>query len=189
MHRREFLIRSASGLGAAWLSSKELLAALATKPLPSKFSASDTVTLGSTNEVIYPGGSTGGAPYSDVLTFSGTGVASSGEFTATSTVKKWGNVPKGTSGGNYGVELNNSTASAITLGLGPINGSSEFTLVASSCTTTLAVNASCELIFGFNPTTSGAVTATYPITSGGVPLYSGGVVVSPEQISLSGTGQ
>jgi hypothetical protein len=148
-----------------------------------------TVTLGSTNEVIYPGGSTGGAPYSDVLTFSGTGVASSGEFTATSTVKKWGNVPKGTSGGNYGVELNNSTASAITLGLGPINGSSEFTLVASSCTTTLAVNASCELIFGFNPTTSGAVTATYPITSGGVPLYSGGVVVSPEQISLSGTGQ
>src|SRR5580658_696448 len=48
MHRREFLIRSASGLGAAWLSSKNLLAALATKPLPSKFSASDTVTLGST---------------------------------------------------------------------------------------------------------------------------------------------
>jgi aryl-alcohol dehydrogenase-like predicted oxidoreductase len=48
MHRREFLIRSASGLGAAWLSSKDLLAALATKPLPSKFSASDTVTLGST---------------------------------------------------------------------------------------------------------------------------------------------
>jgi 1-deoxyxylulose-5-phosphate synthase len=48
MHRREFLIRSASGLGAAWLSSKDLLAALATKPLLSKFSASDTVTLGST---------------------------------------------------------------------------------------------------------------------------------------------
>jgi aryl-alcohol dehydrogenase-like predicted oxidoreductase len=48
MHRREFLIRSASGLGAAWLSSKNLLAALATKPLLSKFSASDTVTLGST---------------------------------------------------------------------------------------------------------------------------------------------
>ena len=48
MHRREFLIRSASGLGAAWLSSRDLLAALATKPLLSKFSASDTVTLGST---------------------------------------------------------------------------------------------------------------------------------------------
>lgn len=48
MHRREFLIRSASGLGAVWLTPKNLLAALATQPLSSKFSASDTVTLGST---------------------------------------------------------------------------------------------------------------------------------------------
>ena len=48
MHRREFLIRSASGLAGAWLSPRDLLAALATKPLPSKFSASDTVTLGIT---------------------------------------------------------------------------------------------------------------------------------------------
>src|SRR5580704_15697010 len=48
MHRREFLIRSAGGLGAAWLSRKDLLAALAAQPLLSKFSASDTVTLGST---------------------------------------------------------------------------------------------------------------------------------------------
>jgi aryl-alcohol dehydrogenase-like predicted oxidoreductase len=48
MHRREFLIRSASGLGAAWLSSKDLLAALATQTPLGKFSASDTVTLGST---------------------------------------------------------------------------------------------------------------------------------------------
>jgi aryl-alcohol dehydrogenase-like predicted oxidoreductase len=48
MHRREFLIRSASGVGAAWLTRKDLLTALATQPLPSKFSASDTVTLGST---------------------------------------------------------------------------------------------------------------------------------------------
>ena len=48
MHRREFLIRSASGLGAAWLNSKDLLAALATQPSLSKFSASDTVTLGNT---------------------------------------------------------------------------------------------------------------------------------------------
>src|SRR5271168_4013255 len=48
MHRREFLIRSASGLGAAWLGSKDLLAALAAQPALSKFSAVDTVTLGST---------------------------------------------------------------------------------------------------------------------------------------------
>jgi 1-deoxyxylulose-5-phosphate synthase len=48
MHRREFLIRSASGMGAAWLTSRTLLAALATQNPLGKFSASDTVTLGST---------------------------------------------------------------------------------------------------------------------------------------------
>src|ERR1700688_4951271 len=48
MRRREFLVRSASGLGAAWLSSNSILNALATQTLPSKFSASDTVTLGNT---------------------------------------------------------------------------------------------------------------------------------------------
>jgi aryl-alcohol dehydrogenase-like predicted oxidoreductase len=48
MHRREFLIRSATGVGAAWLSSKAILDAIAAQSLPSKFAASDTVTLGST---------------------------------------------------------------------------------------------------------------------------------------------
>jgi 1-deoxyxylulose-5-phosphate synthase len=48
MHRREFLIRSASGLGATWLTPKDVLAALATQPPVAKFSASDTVTLGGT---------------------------------------------------------------------------------------------------------------------------------------------
>src|SRR6202161_78030 len=48
MHRREFLIRSATGVGAAWLSSQTILNAIATQTLPTKFSASDTVTLGST---------------------------------------------------------------------------------------------------------------------------------------------
>ena len=57
MKRRQFLIGSAAGLGAAWLASKNLrdrfasqriLDALANQSLPSKFSAADTVTLGST---------------------------------------------------------------------------------------------------------------------------------------------
>src|SRR5271165_5576435 len=48
MRRREFLVRSASGLGAAWLSSKSVLNAIAEQTLPAKFAASDTVTLGST---------------------------------------------------------------------------------------------------------------------------------------------
>src|ERR1700757_905688 len=48
MRRREFLIRSASGLGAAWLSSTSILNALAAQTLPKKFAATDTVALGST---------------------------------------------------------------------------------------------------------------------------------------------
>jgi aryl-alcohol dehydrogenase-like predicted oxidoreductase len=53
MHRREFLIRSSTALGATWFSAKQLtskniLSALASQPPLSKFSATDTVTLGST---------------------------------------------------------------------------------------------------------------------------------------------
>jgi aryl-alcohol dehydrogenase-like predicted oxidoreductase len=48
MHRREFLVRSATGVGAAWLSRNSILNAIATQPLPTKFAATDIVTLGST---------------------------------------------------------------------------------------------------------------------------------------------
>ncbi len=48
MHRREFLVRSATGFGAAWLTRKNLLSALAAQAPLAKFSATDTVTLGST---------------------------------------------------------------------------------------------------------------------------------------------
>ena len=48
MRRREFLVRSATAAGAAWLSSKSILNALAEQTLSTKFSASDTVSLGRT---------------------------------------------------------------------------------------------------------------------------------------------
>ena len=48
MRRREFLVRSATAAGAVWLSSKSILKALADQTLSQKFSATDTVTLGST---------------------------------------------------------------------------------------------------------------------------------------------
>jgi aryl-alcohol dehydrogenase-like predicted oxidoreductase len=48
MRRREFLVRTAAAAGAAWLSSKSILSALAEQTLDKKFSASETVTLGST---------------------------------------------------------------------------------------------------------------------------------------------
>lgn len=48
MRRREFLVRSVSAAGAAWFFPKSILNALADQTLAKKFSASDTVTLGST---------------------------------------------------------------------------------------------------------------------------------------------
>jgi 1-deoxyxylulose-5-phosphate synthase len=48
MRRREFLIHSATAAGAALLSPKALLNAIAAQPPLMKFTASDTVTLGST---------------------------------------------------------------------------------------------------------------------------------------------
>jgi 1-deoxyxylulose-5-phosphate synthase len=49
MNRRQFITRSAYGLGAAWLGTKALEATMmALPPLPRKFAASDTVTLGKT---------------------------------------------------------------------------------------------------------------------------------------------
>ena len=48
MRRREFLIRSATAAGAVWLSSHSIFKAIADQTLPQKFSALDTVTLGST---------------------------------------------------------------------------------------------------------------------------------------------
>jgi len=48
MRRREFLIRSATATGVAWLSRSSILNAIAAQPPSTKFSATDTVTLGST---------------------------------------------------------------------------------------------------------------------------------------------
>jgi 1-deoxyxylulose-5-phosphate synthase len=48
MRRREFLVRTVTAAGVAWLSSKSILSALAEQSLPKKFAASDTITLGST---------------------------------------------------------------------------------------------------------------------------------------------
>src|SRR5215471_11625714 len=48
MKRREFLVRAAQGLGAAWLASKGVLDAIAATSLSGKFNASDSVVLGKT---------------------------------------------------------------------------------------------------------------------------------------------
>jgi 1-deoxyxylulose-5-phosphate synthase len=46
MKRRDFIVRSAYGLGAAWFSSQPFVAKVFSQTLSRKFNASDTVTLG-----------------------------------------------------------------------------------------------------------------------------------------------
>src|SRR5271166_6022294 len=48
MKRREFIVKTSLGLGAAWLARQSILNALADAQLPRKHAASDTVTLGKT---------------------------------------------------------------------------------------------------------------------------------------------
>jgi hypothetical protein len=122
-----------------------------------------------------------------VVNFTGTGVAG-GHLTASSSTHNWGTIAVGSSGSEYGVELTNSTSAAVTLSFsGLTNSAAGFSLIGSSCGASLAVNANCELIFGFTPTATGFVSGMYPITSSS-PLYSNGSAVSPSQITLEGTG-
>lgn len=48
MKRREFIRRGACGAGAAWLGARTMARSVLALPLPQKFSASDTVTIGKT---------------------------------------------------------------------------------------------------------------------------------------------
>ncbi|HEY1265287.1 MAG TPA: aldo/keto reductase [Terriglobales bacterium] len=48
MNRRDFLVRTTYGIGAAWLTSQTLFEQALASPLARKFSATDTVTLGKT---------------------------------------------------------------------------------------------------------------------------------------------
>ncbi len=48
MQRREFIVNTSLGLGAAWLARQSILNALADTQLPRKYAATDTVSLGKT---------------------------------------------------------------------------------------------------------------------------------------------
>ena len=78
------------------------------------------------------------------------------------------------------------------MGSGFTAGLYGFNEAGTNCGATLAVNASCELIFSFSPTATGQVSAIYFVSAvdknnNQVPLYSGGNTYSA--ITLLGTGQ
>ncbi len=152
----------------------------------------DLLTI-SSDQPILPNG-TGSSPnYSAGVSFTGAGVTS-GLFTATSVAHNWGNVTVGTTATNYGVQLTNTTTTALTLSLGSgfTQGLNGFNLAGTNCGASLPVNGSCELIFSFSPTGAGQVSASYGVTavdtsSNPVQLYSGGNPYAA--ITLLGTGQ
>jgi hypothetical protein len=149
---------------------------------------SDVLTVTS-NQPIIPGG-TGTGPYSAAVTFTGAGTTSA-TFNASTSTHNWGNIPVATTGSNYGVQLTNNTAAAITLTLGTgFANNKGFSLLGSNCGASLAVNASCELIFTFTPTATGTVTTTYGVSANGgaVQLYSLANAGYVTGITLIGTG-
>ena len=84
-------------------------------------------------------------------------------FSATS--HNFGSVVSGTSttgSSNFGVKVTNNTTAAVTLGVS-FSGSSAFSLAGNNCTN-VAVGKSCELLFQYKPTTTGAQSATWQIT-------------------------
>jgi hypothetical protein len=151
----------------------------------------DVLTVTS-NVPILPNG-TGSGPYTDTVSFTGAGVTT-GQFTASTVQHNWGDVTVGTTGSNYGVQLTNTTTTPLTLTLGNgfTPGLNGFNEAGTNCGATLAVNASCELIFSFSPSAAGVFSTTFGVTAvdpsnNAVPLYSGGNTYSA--ITLIGTGQ
>jgi hypothetical protein len=146
------------------------------------------------NVFILPGGTGSGSTFTDVVSFTGVGVAG-GTLTATSTAHNFGTLPVGSEATAYGVELSNNTAVPLTMTMGggtfASNGAADGFTMQTNCPATLAVNANCEVVFAYTPKAVGTTSVAYPISaSGGGTTYtmsSGGTTVS--SISLSGTGE
>jgi hypothetical protein len=157
---------------------------------PTSVGSSTDALVITSNLPLLPGGVSNGFSYVDTVTLTGTGIVG-GELTASSVGHNFGTLAQGTSGGNFGIELSNNTSAMVTLGFAGLTNSADgFSVVGTNCESTLGVNANCEIIFTFDPAAQGlgTVSAVYPITAS-VPLYSGGVIVSPAEITLTATGE
>jgi hypothetical protein len=107
--------------------------------------------------------------------------AGGGGITFSSVTHNFGTIATGTTGTAYGVEVKNTGSSAYTFALN-MTGSSEFT-DQTNCGTSIAAGGSCEIVFNFSPTATGAVSATWNLTS------EAGFTYSPSDGgTLSGTG-
>ena len=117
------------------------------------------------------------------VALSGTGVTSSGgTATASPSSLSFGSIAvNGASGQRY-VTLTNNGSSTISISGRSITGAdpTDFTITANACGTSLAPSKSCYVTLLFQPTTTGARTATLNLVDG--------ASNSPQTVPLSGTG-
>ena len=97
---------------------------------------------------------------------------------ASSASLSFGTLTVGTTSAAQTVTLTNNLASALSL---TRSSSGDFSIAGGSCGATLGAHASCTLLVKFTPTATGAIS--------GVVTVAYGSTFSPEEVTLSGTGQ
>lgn len=90
----------------------------------------------------------------------------------------FGTLTVGTTSAAQTVTLTNNLASILSL---TRSTSGDFSIVGGTCGATLGAHASCTLLVTFTPTATGAISGVGTVTYGGT--------FSPEEVTLSGTGQ
>jgi uncharacterized repeat protein (TIGR03803 family) len=115
------------------------------------------------------------------LGFSGTGVAPTGSLTLSATSLSFGDQAAGTASAAQVLTLTNNTTAAITLYSVTLTGPNQPSFVTTNtCGAPLAIEASCTISVTFDPSSTGAKSATVTIVDSGVP--------KAFAVSLSGTG-
>lgn len=114
----------------------------------------------------------------EILDVSGTAIL---PLTISPSTVNLGSWTVGTTSTTSTVTLKNNTAASMNIAF---TGSGDFTAAAGGgtpCGASLGAGASCTLLVGFSPTTTGAISGVATVT------YSGGY--NPQEVKLSGTGQ
>jgi hypothetical protein len=117
-----------------------------------------------------------------MVALSGTGIASVGTLVANPSSLSWGPVAVGNVSGSKSLTLTNNNFVTVPIDTIEITStdSADFHILSQTCGTGLSAGTSCTLLFSFAPKSMGTRVALLSVA--------GGVVNSPFQISLAGTG-
>jgi hypothetical protein len=160
---------SSTTCGSTLAASASCTASIVFKPAATgSFSASWSTTAGSTALAV---------------ALSGTGASSSGgRVTVSPGSLSFGSINTGSTSASQTATVTNGTSSSVTLSGAGITGADagDFAVTSTTCGASLAASASCTASIDFKPATTGALTATWSITSS--------ASSTPLTVALSGTG-